>query len=382
MRTRKISLLAALMVSIGAFTLPLTAYAGGKTDTSPPVLSASLDGSTLHVSGSDAESGLQAVYVDGTRINSLADGSADVLLKDYAGTGRQVSVYAVDYAGNRSDTVKLENPYYEEPGVQVIPAAAQVAQNTAEQRVAAVSASAGSAEEGGGSSREDAGSSGDTGSASSGSGEDAGEETSSSIPDGAFTPEGTGTIQDAAVEGEGEKQFYTITTEDGNVFYLVIDGKRDANNVYFLNGVTEEDLMSLAEKSNGSISVIPEEEACTCTEKCEAGSVNTDCLVCKNDLTGCTGKEVQPEEPVEPAQPEEPANEEGSIGMIVFLVLGVLAVVGIGYYVKVIRPRKQAEEEEEFDEDGYGDGFDPDEAYGEPEYLSEDDFDDRREDSR
>lgn len=373
MRTRKISLLAALMVSIGAFTLPLTAYAGGKTDTSPPVLSASLDGSTLHVSGSDAESGLQAVYVDGTRINSLADGSADVLLKDYAGTGRQVSVYAVDYAGNRSDTVKLENPYYEEPGVQVIPAAAQVAQNTAEQRVAAVSVSAGSAEEGGGSSREDAGSSGDTGSASSGSGEDAGEETSSSIPDGAFTPEGTGTIQDAAVEGEGEKQFYTITTEDGNVFYLVIDGKRDANNVYFLNGVTEADLMSLAEKSNGSISVIPEEEACTCTEKCEAGSVNTSCLVCKNDLTGCTGKEVQP---------EEPENEEGSIGMIVFLVLGVLAVVGIGYYVKVIRPRKQAEEEEEFDEDGYGDGFDPDEAYGEPEYLSEDDFDDRREDSR
>ena len=382
MRHRKISLLAALMVSIGAFTLPLTAYAGGKTDTSPPVLSASLDGSTLYVAGSDTESGLQAVYVDGTRINSLADGSADVLLKDYAGTGKQVSIYAVDYAGNRSDTVKLENPYYEEPAVKVISAVAQAAQNTAEQSAAAVPVSAGSAEQGSGSSQEDAGSSGDTGSASSGSSEDAGEETSSSIPDGAFTPEGTGTIQDAAAEGEDEKQFYTITTEDGNVFYLVIDGKRDANNVYFLNGVTEEDLMSLAEKSNGSISVIPEEEACTCAEKCEAGSVNTECLVCKNDLTGCTGKEVQPEEPEEPAQPEEPANEGVSIGMIVFLILGVLAVVGIGYYVKIIRPRQQAEEEEEFDEESYGDGFDPDEAYGEPEYLSEDDFDDRREDGR
>lgn len=140
--------------------------------------------------------------------------------------------------------------------------------------------------------------------------------------------------------------------------------------------------MSLAEKSNGSISVIPEEKACTCTEKCETGSVNTDCLVCKNDLTGCTGKEVQPEEPEEPAQPEEPVNEGGSIGMIIFLILGVLAVVGIGYYVKIIRPRQQAEEEEEFDEESYGDGFDPDEAYGEPEYLSEDDFDDRREDGR
>ena len=179
MKTRKISLLAALMVSIGAFALPLTVYAGGKTDTSPPVLSASLDGSTLHVAGSDGESGLQAVYVDGTRINSLADGSADVLLKDYAGTGRQVSVYAVDYVGNRSDTVKLENPYYEETAVQAVPAVVQAAQNTAENSAAAVPVSAGSAEEGGGSSREDAGSSGDTGSASSGSGEDAGEETSS-----------------------------------------------------------------------------------------------------------------------------------------------------------------------------------------------------------
>lgn len=382
MRIRKISLLAALMVSIGAFALPLTAYAGGEMDTSPPVLSASLDGSTLHVAGSDTESGLQAVYVDGTRINSLTDGSADVLLKDYAGTGEQVSIYAVDYAGNRSDTVKLDNPYYEEPAVQAVPAVVQAAQNTAGQSAAAVPVSTGSAEPGSESSQEDAGSSGDTGSASSGSSEDAGEETASSIPDGAFTPEGTGTIQDAAAEGEDEKQFYTITTEDGNVFYLVIDGKRDANNVYFLNGVTEEDLMSLAEKSNGSISVIPEEEACTCTEKCEAGSVNTECLVCKNDLTGCTGKEVQPEEPEEPAQPEEPENEGGSIGMIVFLILGVLAVVGIGYYVKIIRPRQQAEAEEEFDEESYGDGFDPDEAYGEPEYLSEDDFDDRREDGR
>ena len=33
--------------------------------------------------------------------------------------------------------------------------------------------------------------------------------------------------------------------------------------------------------------------------------------------------------------------------------------------------------EEDFEDDGYGEGFDLDEAYGEPEYLSEDDFDDR-----
>ncbi len=41
------------------------------------------------------------------------------------------------------------------------------------------------------------------------------------------------------------------------MFYLIIDGKRDDNNVYFLNGVTEADLMALAEKNDGSVSVIP-----------------------------------------------------------------------------------------------------------------------------
>ena len=31
--------------------------------------------------------------------------------------------------------------------------------------------------------------------------------------------------------------------------------------------------MALAEKGDGSVSVIPAAEACTCTEKCEAGQV-------------------------------------------------------------------------------------------------------------
>ena len=53
------------------------------------------------------------------------------------------------------------------------------------------------------------------------------------------------------------------------------------------------------------------------------------------------------------------------------------AVGGIGYYVKIVRPKQQAEDDAEFEDDGYGEGFDPDEAYGEPEYLSEDDFDDK-----
>ena len=395
MRTKKISLLLALVLVISAIALPLTAYAAGDKDTTPPELTVSLDGGTLKIESSDDNSGVEAVFVDGNRINSLTNGAASVTLKDYAGTEKQVSVYAQDYAGNRSKTVKFENPYYEEPAPTEKPAAT-VPQNQSSTPVKPVqtqAASSGSTNHNAQSSNSGSNVSGNgsnagtntganggsnttsgTNSGSSNSQEETG--TTSSIPEGAFTPEGTGTVLDE-VTGEGDdKQFYTITTEAGNVFYLIIDGKRDDNNVYFLNSVTEADLMALAEKGDGSVSVIPAAEVCTCTEKCEAGKVNTACPVCKNDLKGCTGKE-KPAETEEPAQTEQPKKDNGSAGTIIFIIVALLAVGGVGYYVKIVRPKQQAEDDEDFEDDGYGEGFDPDEAYGEPEYLSEDDFDDR-----
>ncbi|MEE0649099.1 DUF4366 domain-containing protein [[Clostridium] scindens] len=393
MRTKKISLLLALMLIISAIALPLTAYAAGDKDTTPPKLTAFLDGDTLKIESSDDNSGVEAVFVDGNRINSLTNGAASVTLKDYAGTGKQVSVYAQDYAGNRSKTVKFENPYYEEPAPMEKPSATVQQAQSSTPSVKPVQAQAASS--GSTNNSAQSGNSGNGSNAGTNTGNNAGSnaasgtngngnssnsqeetETTSSIPEGAFTPKGTGTVLDEAT-GEGDdKQFYTITTEAGNVFYLIIDGKRDDNNVYFLNGVTEADLMALAEKGDGSVSVIPAEDVCTCTDKCEVGEVNTACPVCRNDLKGCTGKE-KPAETEEPAQTEQPKKDNGSAGTIIFIIVALLAVGGVGYYVKIVRPKQQAEDDEDFEDDGYGEGFDPDEAYGEPEYLSEDDFDDR-----
>ena len=64
-----------------------------------------------------------------------------------------------------------------------------------------------------------------------------------------FTPKGTGTVVDEATDEDG-KEFYTITTPEENVFFLIIDKQRDAENVYFLNAVTESDLLALAEKDS------------------------------------------------------------------------------------------------------------------------------------
>ena len=101
MKKKRVGFLVALMLCVSVIALPTTALAASDADTTPPTLTATLDGDTLHIAAADDLSGVEAVLIDGTRVNALSNGAADVLLKDYAGTGKTVSVYAVDYAGNR-----------------------------------------------------------------------------------------------------------------------------------------------------------------------------------------------------------------------------------------------------------------------------------------
>lgn len=317
MKTKLKAVLQALLlcVGMGVFFTPITAMAGGPEDVTPPELNAVLDGETLHIEVSDDYTGVEAVYIGGKRVNCRMKDNFDVRFDGFATPeDKTVAVYAVDYAGNRSKEVEVENPLY-----------ANKAEETAK-------------------TKEDT----DTETKM-----DTKADTEMDIPGGQAT-----LIEDISEAEDGSgREFYTFSTPAGNVFYLVIDKEKDSENVYFLNAVTESDLIALAEaeaEKNGKYSdtrtEIPAvEEACTCTDKCEAGKVDTDCPVCRNNLTLCRGKEVQPEE--KEAEKAETSTEQKGNGVTVILVLLVALVIGgAGYYLKIYKPKHELDDAEDLDE--------------------------------
>ena len=278
-RTKRITCIMAVMLCVAAFLFPMTAYAA--SDTEAPTVRAWIDGESLHIEAVDKQSGVEAVYINDSRINYRVDNALDIPLRDYAGSDEYISIYAIDFAGNKSNVVLLKNPSY-------TPATATTPATTPTQ-----------------------------------------EPSESSVPDAQqpFTPDGTGTVVDDIMETNG-KEFLTITTPDGNVFYLIIDRARDENGVYLLNAVTEDDLMSLAKEGDGkgtSESAVPTPEP--------------------------TPSQAEPTPTPEPT-PEEPAKDSGGgTGTIILILLAVAAVGGAGYYIKIYRPKQQAAEPEDMDED-------------------------------
>ena len=148
----------------------------------------------------------------------------------------------------------------------------------------------------------------------------------------ALTPDGNlSLIDDIGGSTRSGKQFITVETKNGNVFYLIIDRDDEGEEtVHFLNQVDEADLLTLM----GDDAPAAETPAvCNCKEKCVAGAVNTNCPVCKNNLSECSGKEVVAEPEPEAEQPEK----KSSGGLLVIVLLLALAGGAAFAYVKFIK---------------------------------------------
>ena len=163
-----------------------------------------------------------------------------------------------------------------------------------------------------------------------------------------LTPEGNAALVD---DFGGNKQLITVTTKAGNYFYILIDRANEDKEtaVHFLNQVDEADLMALME--DGQSAEKPP-VVCNCTEKCEAGAVNTKCEVCSTDMTGCTGK--KPEPPKEPTEPEkkEPAGLNPAVLLLVLAVMGGAAFA----YFKFIKGKANHKNNSNPDDYDYEDG--------------------------
>lgn len=56
--------------------------------------------------------------------------------------------------------------------------------------------------------------------------------------------------------------------------------------------------------------------------------------------------------------------------MLILAAGALLGVGGVGYYVKIVKPKREtADEDDDFGDDSYGEGFDPTAEYGTTEYL-------------
>ena len=141
-----------------------------------------------------------------------------------------------------------------------------------------------------------------------------------------LTPEGNATLVD---DYYGDKQLITVTTKAGNYFYILID------------------------RANEDKETAP--AACTCTEKCQAGAVNTACPVCAVNMSECAGKAPE----VEPEPEPEPEKESGSGGaLVLILLLAALGGGGAFAYIKFIKPKQGAKvsadpDDYEFEDEEY-----------------------------
>ena len=273
--------------------------------------------------GDDETLTVNAAWVDGDMIriavtNANGENTAFALrLTDYvtdAENSEYISIQAVDLAGNKSDVIQIKNPFY------VPPAENAANQNEIPDITVEILPS---------------------------------ESTESAVPDGKkpFTPDGSGTVMDNVADNDG-KEFFTVKTDDGNVFYLIVDRHRNSDNVYLLNAVTEEDLIALAQKKgkpieNGGVSAIPASP--------ESNTANEPAQI----TTAAAAETTEPE--------AKPQKKGGINGMYILIGIAALGALGAGYYFKIIKGKKNPPD---------ADYDDSDDNYGnEPDDNNEDDYD-------
>ena len=295
-------------------------------DSEKPTLAASLTDGVLTIQGKDTISGIAAITVNGTEYRDLTDGTLKIQLTQKDFTTKKIEITATDMAGNTSDKYSLQNPYYEWAVKQAIAQSADASGNNT--------------------------------TTTTPTGEE--QQVTSPLPQDAKPSEpttSTGTVEDRTVTGiEQElaeqnetvdkisstttaagKEFYTISTKSGKVFYLIIDNEQSQDNVYFLTEVDEQDLMNF---SLSDTVTLPDVDTVYATVDGEDDQTETPA-----PEEGSTEESEAPEE-AEVQEPEKTSN----LGS--YLLIGLIAAgVGAGaWYMKIYKPKHEFDDDDEYEE--------------------------------
>ena len=177
----------------------------------------------------------------------------------------------------------------------------------------------------------------------------------------ALTPDGNMNLVDDIGSSTGEgKQFITVTTKNGNYFYIIIDrDDKGTETVHFLNLVDEADLMKLMDDEEAAQFAPPVDEPTTNTEP-----------------------ETEPTEPVE-TEPETVEPEPEKAPNVLPAIILILAMAGGGgfFLFKKVKGKQKEKEQAKpdpdadyVDDEGYG--YEEADEYtddGDEDYSDEDD---------
>lgn len=312
-------------------------------DQTKPTLSAAAKNGVLIIRGTDEGSGVAAIYVNGNEFTELTDNTLKVRLQRADTSYQYFTLQVRDNAGNLSETYQVANPYYENPDavsnpsdgtgteensnslpVDASPTAPTSATATVTDYQSTVSDT----------------SSGET------------ETTETSDTEIAISDTDTGRIQGDIISStvKGGKEFYTIRTKSGKIFYLIVDMDKTDDNVYLLTEASENDLLNFTDTDTVTL---PQNQAVM------ESSLPLEIVEQEPETEP---EEKEPEEEAKPA--EKTANNSGTI------LLMVLALVGVGggyYYLKFVRGKKESFEYDDEDEDEGETAYEEDDTETEPE---------------
>lgn len=313
------------------------------TDITKPTLNASVSNGVLNIQVYDENFGVKAIYVNGYEFTEVINGRLTIRLQQFDAGYEYFYISAIDNAGNLSEIYKMKNPYYsslesQENLAQQLPISAEATKPSSARGIVTEHIKMVGSQQ---------------------KNQTFAQTKQSEVEE----------LQEDMEAIEGGKEFYTIQTASGKIFYLIIDKDKEEEVVYFLTEISENDLLNVTTNNSETLpknsAVL--ESAIPFIENALPNQDSTNQLEelpNLEDNENTKGTEQIPEIAKEPNP------------IISYVLIGSLAIVFIigAYYFKVVYKKKEkfVEDEDEDEEEVF-------ETEEEERDTEEDFFDDDKE---